>query len=136
MLVNFILESSETYSDLVSSKFVATFIFCLKIFKRIIVFLFYCFCYLFIFTFAPLNPTVGRDLGSHRRLHPQAPNIFVLNPPSQLVIGYCWLMFLNQVRKIRFQKLKRKILLNEFKKKSDFFFHTFQNIVNLLEEKK
>ena len=28
---------------------------------------------------------------------PQAPDRFGLNPPSQLVIGYHWLAFLNQV---------------------------------------
>ena len=30
---------------------------------------------------------------------PQAPDGFGLNPPSQLVIGYHWLTFLNQVRR-------------------------------------
>ena len=34
-----------------------------------------------------------------RRLHPQAPDCFGLNPSSQLVIGYHWFSFLNQVRK-------------------------------------
>ena len=32
-------------------------------------------------------------------LHVQTPDAFGLNPPSQLVIGYDWLAFLNQVRK-------------------------------------
>ena len=35
----------------------------------------------------------------HRGLHLQAPDAFGLNPPSQLVLGYHWLVFLNQVNK-------------------------------------
>ena len=30
---------------------------------------------------------------------PQAPDAFGLNPPSQLVLGYHWLAFVNQVHK-------------------------------------
>ena len=50
----------------------------------------------------PLNPQVR---GGHRLPElppgtpPQAPNAFGLNPPSQLVVGYLWLAFLDQVRK-------------------------------------
>ena len=33
------------------------------------------------------------------RHRPPAPDGFGLNPPSQLVIGYHWLAFLNQIRK-------------------------------------
>ena len=40
---------------------------------------------------APLKPLV------HGRLRLQAPDDYVLNPGSQLVIGYHWLEFLNQV---------------------------------------
>ena len=32
-------------------------------------------------------------------LRTQAPDTFRLNPPSQLIIGYHWLAFLNQVHK-------------------------------------
>ena len=32
-----------------------------------------------------------------RELRPQAPNAFGLNRPSQLILGYHWLAFLNQV---------------------------------------
>ena len=35
----------------------------------------------------------------HMGLRPQAPDVFGLKPPSQLVIGYHWLAFLNQIRK-------------------------------------
>ena len=38
------------------------------------------------------NPT-------HRGLRTQAPDAFELNRPGQLVIGYHWLAFLNQVGK-------------------------------------
>ena len=41
--------------------------------------------------FAPHTP--------HRRLRPQALDAFGLNPHSQLVAGFHWLAFLNQVRK-------------------------------------
>ena len=37
--------------------------------------------------------------GGLRPLHPLASDYFGVNPPSQLVIGYHWLAFLNQVRK-------------------------------------
>ena len=49
------------------------------------------------------------------RLHPQAPDTFGLNSPSQLIIGFYWLAFLkNQVRKnLMSQKFKINILLNE-----------------------
>ena len=33
------------------------------------------------------------------RLHLQVRDAFGLNPPSQLIIGYHWVVFLNQVRK-------------------------------------
>ena len=49
-----------------------------------------------------LNPPVrrGRRLPHpHRMFRTQAPNDFGLNPHSQLVIGYHWLAFLNQIHK-------------------------------------
>ena len=45
----------------------------------------------FVRCFAPNTP--------HRELRPQAPDFFVLNPPSQLVIGCHRLAFLKPVRK-------------------------------------
>ena len=58
-------------------------------------------------------------------LHPQAPHAVGLNPPSQLVIGYHWLAFLNQVNQIQlFQRsmmdnLDTHIEINEVKKMSN-----------------
>jgi len=43
-------------------------------------------------------PIFVGDLAPH--IHPQSPNAFGLNPLSQLVFGYHWLAFLNQVLKI------------------------------------
>ena len=36
-------------------------------------------------------------------LRPWTPHAFGLNPPTQLVIGYHWFAFLNQIRKNLFQ---------------------------------
>ena len=45
----------------------------------------------FVEGFAPHTP--------RRRLLPPAPDAFGLDPPSQLVLEYHWLAFLNQVHK-------------------------------------
>ena len=72
------------------------------------------------------------------RLHPQAPDCFRLNPPSQLDIGYHWLAFLNQVRKesqtavvkvpnslkMLSRKLSQKI---KIAKTGKLFLHKFQH---------
>ena len=50
----------------------------------------------------PLSSLVHGGLAvhiPHRALRPQAQDAFGLNLPSQLVTGYHWLAFLNQVRK-------------------------------------
>ena len=47
----------------------------------------------------PLTLQFMESFTPHWCLRPQAPDAFRLNPPSQLVIGYRWLGFLNQVRK-------------------------------------
>ena len=53
--------------------------------------------------FDPLKPLVRGELNPHTRhrgFHHQTPDKFGFNPPSNLVIGYHWLAFLNQVHKI------------------------------------
>ena len=47
----------------------------------------------------PLRPQFVGSSIPHRRLRPQAPDCFGLNPASQLVIAYPWLAFLNRVLK-------------------------------------
>ena len=64
---------------------------------------------LFLHTFQGLflfNDVQGKKMHQNRSkknmlggLRPQAPDAFGLNPPGQLVIGYHWLAFLNQVLK-------------------------------------
>ena len=44
----------------------------------------------------------------HWGLRPQAPDAFGLNPPTQLVLGYHWLAFLNQVRASPTKKIVQK----------------------------
>ena len=53
------------------------------------------------------------------------------NPSEQLVIGYHWFAFLNQVPK----NLKFKFCTKKFKKIGKLFLHTFQNIVHLFGPK-
>ena len=48
-------------------------------------------------------------------LHPQTPNPFGWNHPSQLVIGYHWLVFLNQVCKnMRPRNLNENIVKQKY----------------------
>ena len=48
---------------------------------------------------ASLNPRFTEGFAPHRVLRSQVLYRFGLNPPSQLIIGYHWLAFLDQVRR-------------------------------------
>ena len=70
--------------------------------------------FLYYGSFAPpLNVFVGGFVRHtlHRGFRPQVPAAFRLNPPSQLVLGYHWLAFLNQVLGFK-NCLVRSSLLN------------------------
>ena len=76
-------------------------------------------------------------------LRPQAPAVFGLNPPSQVVIRYHWLAFLNQVRKNRQfpssllttvdYKIDHISKTNKNYNRTHELENPFQNIAHLLE---
>ena len=75
-----------------------------------------------------------------RRLNPQAPDNFGLNPSGQLVIGYHWLAFLNQIHhpsSLRMLNTKSTISqkLKIAQKKTKQLKNSFQNIAYLLAVK-
>ena len=64
----------------------------------------------------PLNPPVRGGLAPHTQ------DAFELDPPIQLVIGYHWLAFLNQIPEISIENIVKRI--KEIK--SDFFYITMR----------